>query len=71
MKSASFMEVLIGNNQEEMRQFLQSNGKVKPRSAIYFVPKEKKGEIEDGRRENNNEGIDGRDSGDNKETEVC
>jgi hypothetical protein len=70
MKNASFMEVLASNNQEEMKQFLQSNGKVKPRSAIYFVPK-KKGEIENGRRENNNEGIDGRDSGDNKETEVC
>ena len=64
MKSASFMEVLISNDQKEMKQFLQANGKVKPRSAIYFVPK-KKGDNEDGSRESNNEGTDVRDSGDN------
>lgn len=40
-KGMNFIDVLISNNEEEMRKYLLLNGKKpKPISPFYFLPKE-------------------------------
>lgn len=53
----SFMDVLQSNDDESMKKFLLSNGKVKPYSPVYFTSKSK-GEYKNGRREDHNESTD-------------
>ena len=57
MKNESFMDILHSNDEDSIKKFLQANGKVKPYSPVYFIPSQLKGEKDNGRRENHNEGI--------------
>jgi hypothetical protein len=70
MKNESFMDTLQSNDETSMKQFLLSNGKVKPHSPVYFTSNPK-GEYTHGRRKNHNESTDEGDQGSNSEAEVC
>lgn len=63
------MDTLLSNDEESMKKFLKSNGKVKPHSPVYFIPKTK-GENDNGRRENHDEGADEGDQGSYSEAEI-
>ena len=54
MDNLTFNDILMSNDEESMKRFLTANGKVKPHSAVYFVPK---GELKDGRRESNSKEV--------------
>ena len=69
MKNESFMDILQSNDETSMKNFLLSNGKVKPHSPVYFITNPK-GEYKDGRRVNYNEGTDEGDQGSYPEAEV-
>lgn len=62
MDNLTFNDILMSNDEESMKRFLTTNGKVKPYSAVYFVPK---GELEDGRRKSNSKEVDEGDQGSN------